>query len=135
MKIPTLKNVYDPALTEATSNNYPYGRLRCSAKWWIEDGGKKGQRVCFQTINPKTGRVNAPKKSTYDLLKVLFVNPENGHVESDGLYGYHGSTEAQKFLDKYEFREQDEKLLQAFITRAIKMEEHFAKNPVQFVIK
>jgi len=134
MKIPTLQNVYDENTTEAKSDNYPYGRLRCQAKWWVEDNGKKGMRSCFQTINPKTGRVNAPKKGTYSPVVILVKNPENNHIETYSLSPYHDSVECQAFLDKYELSEKDEKFITEWIERKKKMEEYYEKNPVKFVI-
>ena len=134
MKIPTLQNVYDENTTEATSDSYPYGRLRCQAKWWVEDNGKKGMRACFQTINPKTGRVNAPKKGTYSLVVILVKNPENNYIESHSLSPHRDSAECQAFLDKYELSEKDEKFITERIERQKKMEEYYEKNPVKFVI-
>ncbi len=135
MKIPTLKNVYSQEATEAVSHDYPYGRLRCTAKWWIESNGKKGMRVGFQTINPKTGRVNAPKYSTYEEFKVLFIDPENGHIKSDGLYGARGSEDAQKFLDKYDHADLTREQLELFIVKAKKIEEYFHQHPITFAVR
>lgn len=102
MKIPTLQNVYSPETTEATTDNYPYGRLRCRAKWWIETHPKKGMRLGFQTVNPKTGRVNNPKYGTYKRVIVLFKNPDNGHIEHNALSAYDGPDKMQDFANKYE---------------------------------
>ncbi len=65
----------------ATSTNYPYGYLKCTATWSLEYKEGKGFRVVFQTINPKTNRLNAPKKSTYSPL-ILLTQDENGFVNS-----------------------------------------------------
>lgn len=73
--------------------DYPYGRLRTSMFVYIESEPKKGDRVVRVTINPKNGRINAPKKSTYSPLYVLFLNSENGHIESDCIGRY---TEREK---------------------------------------
>jgi hypothetical protein len=74
----------------ATAENYPYGRLRTQAFFSVEFDSKKGFRSVFQTINPKTGRVNAPKKSTYSRgLTYQYINPENGHIQTGGLDFYH----------------------------------------------
>lgn len=49
---------------EWETDDYPYGRFRTSARWYIE--GKKGKmRVCRVMVNPKNGRPNKPKKTTY----------------------------------------------------------------------
>ena len=55
-------------------NNYPYGRLKCTAFFSLEFNKDKGFRSVFQTIDPKTGRLNNPKKSTYGHLIVLTDN-------------------------------------------------------------
>lgn len=133
MKIPTLKSVYDQTTTEAVSDSYPYGRLHCTAKWWIEDKGKKGMRVMFQTVNPKTNRVNNPKASTYDMVKILFLD-ENGHVKSDGIHGYITTEKCEEFVNKYDLREEDEKFLRAYITHKKKVDAAFAAKPIKFVI-
>jgi hypothetical protein len=77
--------------------DYPYGRLRTSMFVWVESEPKKGDRVCRMTINPKNGIKNTPKKSTYSTLYVLYINSENGHLESDG--GFSIYSEKQKVSD------------------------------------
>ena len=53
--------------------NYPYGwRLKTQAKYYIETDNKKGQRIVFQTLNPKTNVWNSEKKSTYSSIRVLY---------------------------------------------------------------
>ena len=62
--------------------NYPYGfKLRTTLYNYIEFHPKKGYRHVTQTINPKTQRLNAPKKSTYSMLIVRYYN-EDGHIKS-----------------------------------------------------
>ena len=62
-------------------NNYPYGfKLKTTLFDYIEFDKKKGFRHCTQTINPKTGRLNNPKKSTYYALLVRYYN-EDGHIK------------------------------------------------------
>lgn len=54
--------------TKLESNTYPYGgRLKCTAYFSVEFT-KNGFREVFQTINPKTGVLNKPKKSTYSTI-------------------------------------------------------------------
>lgn len=78
---------------KAQVNNYPYGRLKCTAFFGLEFDKKKGFRSTFQTINPKTNRLNAPKKSTYAHLIVL--------VDSDGfITSTHHSFNGVKELNK-----------------------------------
>lgn len=60
--------------------DYPYGfRLRTSIFYWIETTPKKGDRFCSYTIDPRNGRKNAPKKSTYSAIGIM-VKQENGHI-------------------------------------------------------
>lgn len=134
MKIQTLQNVYDENTTEAKTDSYPYGRLRCTAKWWIEDNGKKGMRVCFQTINPKNGRINAAKKGTYSPI-IVMIKEENGHFTHDSVSPYSDTKKLEEFAAKYELREKDAKFLASWIEGAKKMDEHFEKHPINFVIK
>lgn len=61
--------------------SYPYGRLRCQMRCWVETMDGKGQRSVRQTQNPKNGRWNAPKKSTYSPVVFMYFNQENQHVE------------------------------------------------------
>lgn len=68
----------------AEVNNYPYGRLQCTAFFGTEFQPKKGFRSTFQTINPKTGRLNAVKNSTYSDISLLYEDPETGHFKHAG---------------------------------------------------
>lgn len=81
-------------------NNYPYGRLRTDMAYWIEKG-KNGFRLCRQSLNPKTGQWNKPKKSTYSQFLLLAQNPENGHVSSIGFSRYSEVKRVKEFLEKY----------------------------------
>jgi hypothetical protein len=68
--------------------NYPYGfRLRTTMHYWIETVAKKGDRLCTCTINPKNGRINAPKKSTFSNIGILYLD-ENNHVHWDTINIY-----------------------------------------------
>jgi hypothetical protein len=61
-------------------DDYPYGfRLRTQIRFWIESVKGKGDRFCSQTMNPKTGRWNKAKKSTYSPVMAMYMN-EEGHV-------------------------------------------------------
>lgn len=65
-------------------DDYPYGyTLRTQIRYWIETT-KHGDRFVSQTMNPKTGRWNKPKKSTYCLVAALMLD-ENGHVKYSGI--------------------------------------------------
>lgn len=58
------------------TDDYPYGfRFRTERKEWIESktdkkGNLKGQRFCTQTKDPKTGKWNNPKCSTYSDIMI-----------------------------------------------------------------
>ena len=68
--------------------DYPYGfRLRTTIRYWLETKPSHGQRFVSQTLNPRTGRWNKPKASTYAPVAVMFVNAD-GHVKWDGLSAY-----------------------------------------------
>lgn len=70
-------------------DDYPYGyRHRTTIRYWIETT-KHGDRFCSQTLNPKTGRWNKPKKSTYVHIACMYVEDEPGddfgHVKWNGI--------------------------------------------------
>lgn len=89
--------------TPATVDNYPYGfTLRTLARYWTETKKGTGQRVVFQTKNPRCDKWNKPKPSTYSDIVILYRNTENNHIESDGLsFAYSGQKELDAFLAKY----------------------------------
>lgn len=62
-----------------TVYNYPYGRLRTTAYFSVEFQPKKGFRSVFQTINPKTGRVNKEKKGVYH--DIMYMSNVDGFVK------------------------------------------------------
>ena len=61
-------------------DSYPYGGKRTQASFAVEFNKKKGFRTVFQTVNPTTKRMNAPKKSTYADL-IATIQEENGHYD------------------------------------------------------
>ncbi len=66
-------------------DDYPYGfKARTQIRYWVETKAKHGQRFVSQTKNPKTGRWNKPKNSTYSPVVVLTLN-DNGHVSTSTL--------------------------------------------------
>lgn len=75
---------YFPIDSVQTSTDYPYGRLRATATFSVEFDTKRGFRSVFQTINPKTGRINNPKKSTYSDFLCMFQD-EEGHFKFRGF--------------------------------------------------
>ena len=72
-----------------TSDNYPYGRLRATAFFSVEYN-KKGARTVFQTICPKSGRLNKPKNSTYYNV-ILPIKESNGHYDYCGYLDFSGT--------------------------------------------
>ena len=90
-------------------DDYPYGRYRTKMRYWIETNKTHGDRVCRQSLNPKTDKWNNPKKSTYSEVMVLKKNPSNGHVETDSLSTWAGEERIKEFMNKYELNEQQKK--------------------------
>jgi len=94
-----LLNGYTTQQTAYEVKDYPYGfRLRTSIFYWIETKEGKGDRFCSYTINPKNGRPNAPKYSTYSPFMYLYLNDE-GHV----TYGVIESYAREKFEARFSF--------------------------------
>lgn len=84
-------------------DDYPYGfQKRCKIRFWIETT-PRGQRVCSQTTNPdKPGEVwNKEKRSNYCEIRVLYLDPNNGHVQNASLSLHATKKEVDAFLDKY----------------------------------
>lgn len=82
--------------------NYPYGyTLKTTLYDTIEFSPKKGYRHVTQTINPKTGRLNAPKKSTYYPLMVRYYG-EDGHIKTfvSTVNGHKEINKATKFISE-----------------------------------
>ena len=74
----------DAADNAVVVEDYPWGyKLRTKRKYWIEPT-KRGDRLCYQTLNPNTGKWCAVKKSTYAGIKVLYKD-EAGHVAAVSL--------------------------------------------------
>lgn len=94
---PLLTSETAPALAE----NYPYGfRLKTTARYWIE-ATKNGERVVFQTRNPKVaGEVwNKPKRSTYSDLRVLYRENASGRIENAALsFAFNDDEDLNNFL-------------------------------------
>lgn len=82
-------------------NDYPYGRLRCRIRFWLEFSPSKGYRFCSQTENPKTLVWNAPKKSTYVKIAAGMFLDDKGHCTWNGISEYSNIKECQKFLNDF----------------------------------
>ncbi len=73
---------YIPTAEKVTVENYPYGfRLRTTLFDTMEFSGKRGYRHVTQTINPKNGVLNKPKKGIYYDLMVRYYD-ENNHIKT-----------------------------------------------------
>jgi hypothetical protein len=81
--------------------DYPYGRLRCKIKFWLEHQPRKGWRFVSQTENPKNGRWNNPRKGTYYVLGGCMYLDEKGHVQASLLSEYAKPEEILKFLESF----------------------------------
>jgi len=82
-----------------TISDYPYGYLRTDIKYSVETT-KRGDRFVSQTLNPKNGKWNKPKKSTYDELKLLIVDL-NGHVRTLSLDFNDSKDKIKVFSDSF----------------------------------
>lgn len=93
---------YFKTTDKASVNNYPYGRLQCTAFFSLEHKAGSGFRSVFQTINPKTGRLNNPKKSTYAPIVAMYENTENNHIhyEHYSYYDNNSKIKCNKFLSE-----------------------------------
>jgi len=60
---------------ELVVDDYPYGQYTTEARFFIEKGGR-GQRVGRVTVNPKTGRPNKPKYTTYAVTAKIGVGDD-----------------------------------------------------------
>lgn len=91
-----------PTSEKVTVENYPYGGMRTTLFDTMEFNTKRGFRHVTQTINPKNGRVNKVKPSTYAPLMVRYY-AENGHIHTV-LFDFNGDKEinrAAKFVNEH----------------------------------
>ena len=83
--------------------DYPYGfRLRTTLYDTMEFNPKKGYRHTTQTIDPRNGRLNKPKSSTYSPLKVRYYD-ENGHIKTisfEFMYSAKDLNKVCKFINE-----------------------------------
>jgi len=94
------------AATAYVQPDYPYGRtLRCKRRVWVETKPGHGQRVVFQTNDPKRSyeHWNAPKAGTYSALVAIAIeedpaSPEYGYVSVHAFTAYRGRAELEEFL-------------------------------------
>ena len=77
----------------ATVENYPYGRLKAKATFSLEFKKGYGFRMIFQTVNPKTGRINNPKKGGY--VPAMVLTDTDGFISTKHLR-FNGAEEIVK---------------------------------------
>jgi hypothetical protein len=98
--------------SKVTVEDYPYSfNLRCTKNYWIESKPGKGQRLATQTINPKTGKPNAVKYSTYSPMLVLTKAPETGYVQQIAWSPYDGEEGLDAFVEAFELDEYQRKVV------------------------
>ena len=124
------KNSFDNALEVF---NYPWGfRLKTKRRTWIETNKTQGDMVCYSTLNPKTNKWCAVKKSTYNAVDVLFID-ENEHIKSIGVWKYGtNKKDLENFLSKIDYNSLS--LLQKKQIERIKATNKVMKN-VTFEVK
>lgn len=80
-------------------DDYPYGRtVRTQIRYWVEFKPNKGFRWVSQTVNPKTGRWNKEKASTYSMVAGCMYLDHQKHVQFAQLSEYSSATEALDFV-------------------------------------
>jgi hypothetical protein len=104
--------------------DYPYGRERATAFFSVEMNNK-GCRTVFQTINPKTGRLNNPKKGNYYQV-ILPIELENNYFEFTGYLDFNGTeaiTKGLYFMNDYKdcFSLEQLKSIAVFISGMMKI--------------
>ena len=113
-------------------DDYPYGRLRCQIKYYLEKDDKKGFRFVSQTENPKTLVWNNPKKSTYQRFAGCMYLDDKGHTHWSGLSEYSSVEDVARFLE--EFPEADVSLLKPFVVAKLVFARGRAEGKAVFVI-
>ena len=86
-----------PTSEKIKVENYPYSfTLKTTLFNEVEFNPKKGYRLVTTTINPKTNRLNKPKKSTYSDYIGRYKD-ENDHIKTVYL-SFNGDKEINKSL-------------------------------------
>lgn len=79
--------------------NYPWGfKMRTSRKYWVESN-KRGDRACFATLDPRSGKWCKPKKGTYDKVVVMYLDEENNYVRFKAVDMHSNNEQLAEFLD------------------------------------
>lgn len=112
--------------------DYPYGRLRCKIRYWLERKETKGFRFVSQTENPKNGRWNAPKMGTYvDLCANMYID-EKGHCTWACVTSYSDAEKTREFLTN--FPDTDVSILKHFVKAKIAYLRAGARGAVRWEI-
>lgn len=120
---------HDSEQTAYVVDDYPYSfKLRCKIRYWLEMQPKKGFRFMSQTENPKTGRWNKPKASTYAKLGGCMYLDAQKHVKWAGLTEYANDGEVLNFVK--DFPKADFRILREFTSAKIKYLEKAAAGQV-----
>ena len=80
--------------------DYPYGWKKTSMFFSLDFKKGKGFRSVRQTINPKTGKLNAPKRSTYSPVMVMVEKDGKISYSSFNFYGDEGIERAINFFSE-----------------------------------
>lgn len=81
-----MTNYSNPRM-EAVIEDWPSGQHRTTATFQIEQHPKRGERATRITLNPKTGKPNAPKALTY-AVKARIVDGDDGRTYIAELTNY-----------------------------------------------
>lgn len=96
---------YHTTTAQVPVENYPYGyHLKTTLTHSVEFKSGKGFRHVTQTINPKTGRLNNPKRGTYYPIMVLGTDMQTNYTRSHVLNPNSAETvniAAEFMRDKY----------------------------------
>lgn len=96
-------NTYFQTSEKVAVQDYPYGRHRTTAFFSLEYRAGHGFRSVFQTVNPKTGRLNAEKKSIYSPVMLMYKDGDTGHIKYSvrGMNGRGELNELAPFLAEH----------------------------------
>ncbi len=122
-----------------TVDNYPYGSLKCEMTFSVEFVKGKGYRSVMQSVNPKTGRVNKPKKSTYNHFMYMVKEEETGHIKFEGwsAYGYESIKNLSDLLteNNFNFSDVENQELWAFVISCIRANAQYTRVKEGYTIQ
>ena len=89
--------------TAVSTNDYPYGRLRCTMNFFVEYKKNKGWRAVTQSVNPKNGRLNNPHAGTYSTSPIFISEEKEGFFEFVYIPSYpdRDGKNIQELVDKW----------------------------------